>query len=228
MYPKRIYVVYLEVKLKVTDKLGLFDLWIRIEDRNALTELVNMAKKLGYTVLGIECLGNYGQVLESSLKRLKGIKLLKRITIISSNESEVKHSLRGIKLNYDVVAVKPLSYQVARLAARDGRIDLVVADKESLKFIDLSEIRLLEKFKGAIEIPLNQLLVPSEVLLSKLIRKLRLISRYDVPLVLSSGAKSPYELWHPLHIVGLMTMLGLPESKVWESLTITPKNLVII
>ena len=227
MYLKRIYVIYLEVKLKVVSKLELFDLWVRIEDRDILIELISIAKKLGYTALGVECSKNCSQVLEEFSEHFKDVRLLKRITIVSSNELEVKRSLRGIKLKYDIVAVKPLSYQVARLAARDGRIDLVIADKESLRFIDLSEIRLLEKFRGAIEIPLNQLLVLNEMLLSRLIRRLRLITRYDAPLILSSGARSPYELWHPLHIVGIMTMLGLPESKVWEALTTTPKNLVV-
>lgn len=227
MYLKKIYAIYLEVKLKVVSRLELFDLWVRIEDKDVLTELINIARKLGYTVLGVECLNNCSQIIEESSECFKDIRLLKRITIVSSNELEVKRSLRGIKLKYDIVAVKPLSYQVARLAARDGRIDLVIADKESLRFIDLSEIRLLEKFKGAIEIPLNHLLVFNEILLSRLIHRLRLITRYDAPLILSSGARSPYELWHPLHIVGIMTILGLPESKVWEALTITPKNLVV-
>lgn len=231
MYLKKIYAIYLEVKLKVISRLELFDLWVRIEDKDVLAELVNIAKRLGYTVLGVECLSNSSdcnQIIKESSEHFKDVRLLKRITIVSSNELEVKRNLRGIKLKYDIVAVKPLSYQVARLAARDGRIDLVVADKESLRFIDLSEIRLLEKSRGAIEIPLNHLLVLNEILLSRLIRRLRLIIKYDAPLILSSGAKSPYELWHPLHVVGLMTIFGLPESKAWEALTTIPKNLVII
>lgn len=209
--------------MKVRKNRQLVDLWVKAKDKNALMKIIEVAKRLGYNALGIEYTD---KSIVQELETIKDVRILKRITITSSSDLEIKRSLRGIKLKYDIVAVKPLSYQAARFAARDGRVDLIVADKESLRFIDLSEIRLLERFNGAIEIPLKQLLGLKERILAQFVRRIRLITRYDAPLVLSSSAETFHELWHPLQIIGLMNILGLPETKAWEALTITPKQLI--
>ncbi len=199
----------------------LIDLHIVYSSRSDFLEILSMLKKFHYKIIAVEG-------LEESIGNLSGIKIFKRITIEASSEYEAKKKLRGIKKRYDVVALKPKSYGAARLAARDGRVDLIPVDEETLRYIDLSEIRLLKEFGGAFEISLftiykNRYNVRFNRFLQK---KIQLLIRYDAPIVVVSGARNMYELWHPKQIIGILVLYGMSEYKALDTITLTPQSIL--
>ncbi len=194
------------------------DLRIIYSSRDDFSEMLALLRKLHYDVIAVEGLK------ERVISNGDDIRILKRVTLEASNESEAKRKLRGIKQRYDIVALKPKSYGVARLAARDSRVDLILVDEDTLKYVDLSEIRLLENSRGAFELSLHTLYRNryNVRFMGFLQKKLRLLIHYDAPIVISSGAKNMYELWHPKQIIGLLILYGMSESKALETISFTP------
>ncbi len=199
----------------------LVDLKIRYSNSNEFSKLLLWLKKFGYYVIAVEG-------LKEKPLQVKGIRILKRITIEATSEGEAKRKLRGIKQRYDIVALKPKSYGVARLAARDGRVDLIPIDENTLRYVDLSEIRLLEKSRGAFELVLSTIYLNryNTRFIKALQSKLMLLTRYDVPLVVTSGASNVYELWHPKHVIGLLMLYGVSEYKALDTISFTPNTII--
>ncbi len=199
----------------------LVDLKIRYSNSNEFSKLLLWLKKFGYYVIAVEG-------LEEKPLQVKGVRILKRITIEATSEGEAKRKLRGIKQRYDIVALKPKSYGVARLAARDGRVDLIPMDEDTLRYVDLSEIRLLEKSRGAFELVLSTIYLNryNTRFIKALQSKLMLLTRYDAPLVVTSGASNVYELWHPKHVIGLLMLYGVSEYKALDTISFTPSTII--
>ncbi len=199
----------------------LVDLKIRYSNSNEFSKLLLWLKKFGYYVIAVEG-------LKEKPLQVKGIRILRRITIEATSEGEAKRKLRGIKQRYDIVALKPKSYGVARLAARDGRVDLIPIDEDTLRYVDLSEIRLLEKSRGAFELVLSTMYLNrhNTRFIKALQSKLMLLTRYDAPLVVTSGASNVYELWHPEHVIGLLMLYGVSEYKALDTISFTPNTII--
>ena len=204
------------------------DMWINPEDYENLIEILKIAHKLGFGTVAVEIEEKKLMKELNNLEREYKVKILRRKTIVAEKEEELRKSLRGIKKLYDVVAVKPLSYPVARFAARDGRVDLVIIDNDSIRYLDLSEIRLLEQFNGALELPLNHIIahISKARFLTRLISKTRLITRYDPPVIVSSAASNVYNLWHPLQMIGFLMLIGIPESKATSAVIVEPFRII--
>ncbi len=199
------------------------DLHIVYSDQDSFSKILALLKRLNYNIVAVEGLRSH-----AVSKKESEMIILKRITVEASNEGEAKKKLRGIKQRYDIVVLKPRSYGVARLAARDGRVDLIPIDEETLKYIDLSEIRLLENSRGAFELSLSTMYRNryNTRFIGMLQKKIRLLTRYDAPIVISSGARNIYELWHPKQVIGLLMLYGMSESKVLEALSLTPLTIL--
>ncbi len=206
----------------------VIDMWIKPKDYEDLAEILRIANRIGFKILVVEVEDKELVKKLDSLGREYKIKILKRKTIVAEKEEELRRSLRGIKKLYEIVAVKPLSYPVARFAARDGRVDLVVIDNDSIRYFDLSEIRLLEQFYGALELPLNHIITHAgnARFLTRLVNKVRLIVRYDPPIIASSAATTVYNLWHPLQMIGFLSLIGIPESKAASAVMAEPFRIV--
>ncbi len=199
------------------------DMHIIYSDQHVFSEMLKLLRRLHYNIIAVE-----GLKEQAIIEKEGDIRILKRITLEASNESEAKRKLRGIKQRYDIVALKPKSYGVARLAARDGRVDLIPVDEDTLKYVDLSEIRLLENSRGAFELSLSTLYRNryNTRFIGILQKKIRLLIRYDAPIVVSSGARNMYELWHPKQVIGLLMLYGMSESKALEAISFIPLTIL--
>ncbi len=201
--------------------MGYIDLCVDVE-KSDLGEAAKVAYELGYTALGVEDKGYSWKI-----KRINGITLYKRITITAEKEKELKEKLRGIKLKYPIVAVNPLGIQAARLAARDGRVDLVVLSTDSLDYIDKAQVSLMKQYGKPLELHVNSFLRMSGRARAMVYRRLNLFYRYLVPVVYSSGAKNWPQLIHPEGIVSLFsTLLELPRNSIRYSISSLPLEMV--
>lgn len=197
----------------------IVDLNIIYSNQYNFSKILALLRRLNYSIIAVEGLNE-----QLTVRGEDAIRILVRITLEASNESEAKRRLRGIKRRYDIVALKPKSYGVARLAARDGRVDLIPVDEDTLKYIDLSEVRLLENSRGAFELSLSTLYRNryNTKFIRLLQNKMHLLIRYDAPIVVSSGAQNMYELWHPKQVIGLLMLYGISESKALEAISFIP------
>lgn len=200
---------------------GYVDLWINIS--NGLDKIADIIKLMGYKYVCIE-----DHNLKWRIKVVKNIKFVKRITIEADSEREIRERIRGIKVDYPIVAVKPLSTQVARFAARDGRVDLVVLDGDTIEYIDKIQAGMMKKFGKPLEVCINCFLKVSLRKKGMIFRRIKLFYYYGVPVVYSSGASKWYELLHPKSISALMsTLVDIPKTSILYGLSSIPLEILV-
>ncbi len=163
---------------------------------------------------------------EASLSA-QGVKVLRRITLASASLGEAKRMLRGIRNFYEIVAIEPLSMDVARLAARDGRVDLVRLTMRSSKFFDKHELNMLEQSGIGIELPLKEL----SKLRPRFLRKVRAVVseawRRSIPVVVVSSAKRWVELWHPITSASLLAaILGVDRYRALAAMSMDASRIL--
>lgn len=193
---------------------GFTDLWIDA-DGNELEKIIDIASMMGYKVL---CVSR--DFTRHRFVKQKNVFLVKKRVIAEAGEKNLKEKLRGVKVGYPVVAVIPLDVQAARLAARDGRVDIIVLNKDSLDNIDKTQALMMKQFMKILEVPLNDFLKYSNRVKSMIYRRIHMFYYYGIPIVYSSHAKSWNELIHPRSIVGLInSLLGVDKKLIVYSIS---------
>ncbi|WFO76046.1 RNase P subunit p30 [Desulfurococcaceae archaeon MEX13E-LK6-19] len=193
---------------------GFVDLWVDI-DPDLIDRVADIAYTMGYTVLCIEDKG-----FNWRTKRWNKVLVVKKRTIEAAGEKNLKEKLRGIKTVYPIVSVKPLDVQAARLAARDGRVDTIVLDKDSIDYIDKTQALMMKQFRKVLEVPINVFLESNNKIRAMMYRRIHMFYYYDVPVVFSSHARDWNQLIHPRSLVELLhTLTGIERKHLVYSIS---------
>ncbi|MGC9072027.1 MAG: RNase P subunit p30 family protein [Acidilobus sp.] len=198
--------------------LAFIDLSVAPSSEDELLGIAAAARAFGYIGIGID-LELYERVKDKVAEL--GLRAYPRTTIEAKGKDELFKALSGSPPNV-IVAIAVRHLEAYRYAARSRRVDLIRIDPGSGLLPDKSTLNLFRvRGGGAVEVPLRPLLEGSwsvrelrEVLLRALRRELRL--------VVVSDARKTKELWHPLHVVGIMRALGLPSELAHLALTSAP------
>ena len=199
---------------------GYVDLWVNVS--SDLDRIASIARLMGYIFIGLE-----DQGFKWKVREVNNVKFVKRITIEARSEKEIREKVRGIKVYYPIVAVKPLSTQVARFAARDGRVDLVVLDRDTIEYIDKIQAGMMKQFGKPLEVCINCFLKASSREKGMIFRRIRLFHYYSVPIIYSSGASRWNELIHPKGISALLsTLVDVPKASIVYGLSSIPLEIL--
>jgi len=194
------------------------DLSIGADDEKELVKIISLASRMGYAALGVRP-SLYGEALEEAAKA--GVIIYPKVTVEAKERRELIKFLSRLQL--DVIAsVRPCNLEGYRYAARLKRVDMLRLNPSARLLPDRSTLNLFRsKGGGALEVPLRPLLSGEwdlrdlrEILIRGASRGLRI--------VITSDAMSASELWHPDHIFGLISSLGLPSSVALMGLTSAP------
>jgi RNase P/RNase MRP subunit p30 len=157
-----------------------------------------------------------------------------RIDIDARRGRELQDSLKRNRRRYDIVAVRCLSKEVARMVAKDDRVDILLFPDDPAQrkqnWLDHHEAALIDGMGRAYEINASELLATSQMRLSKMItmikRDLAVASRHDIPVVLSSGATTPLMMREPRALTALATLLDIDEDYAADMLSIIPESIL--
>jgi ribonuclease P/MRP protein subunit RPP1 len=157
-----------------------------------------------------------------------------RIDIDAKRSRELLEVLKRSRRRYDVVAVRCLSKEVARQAAKDDRVDILLFPDDPTQrkqnWLDHHEAGLIDGTGRAYEVNASDLLATSPTRLSKVItqikRDLAVASRHDIPVVLSSGASTPLAMREPKALTALATLLDIDEDYAVEMLSTIPEAIL--
>lgn len=205
--------------------------------KSSPSQIARMASHLGFKAIGladfnlqnIDLLPDIRKIFESY-----GVDLVARADLYEQSPKLLKSALRKLRRRVEVIAVYCRNINVARLAARDRRVDLLIFSAKSWRenFFDKSEAALALSGESALEVNLIDLIRARSS--SERIQAIRILSenvrmakRYDLPVIFSSGATSIYEMRAPRELAALATLLGLTEYEARESLSKIPLELVL-
>jgi RNase P/RNase MRP subunit p30 len=200
------------------------DLHLRPSTLEQASEMAVYANQLGY-----RCIASTKPVMDP-----KGFTVANRIDIDAKRGRELQDALKKNRRNYDIISVRCLSKEVARTAAKDDRVDILLFPDDPTQrkhnWLDHHEAVLMEGTGRAYEVNASDFLASSPTRLSKIItqikRDLIVAQRYDIPVVFSSGASTPLAMREPKALTALATLLDVDEEYAADMLSTTPLSIL--
>ena len=154
-----------------------------------------------------------------------GLETVSRIDLTCSNRYELLKLLRRFRNQYDVVSVKCTNQNVAAIACRDRRVDVVFFDPNNRKMKFTHTLARL--LNGALELNLSFLLDrESSDALNKAMRQMDVAREHRVKVVLSSGCTSPKMVRSPMQLRAIGVTLGLSEAQSAEAVSSVPSSII--
>jgi RNase P/RNase MRP subunit p30 len=198
-------------------------------------EMVEKAAELGYTAVGIPVSPKAPQTEAEELRAIcigSGVDYVSRVDLSPRTAGELLNSLRNLRRRTEVIAVKCYSKEVARQAAKDRRVDLVLfpLTHPKKRFFDFAEAELASEAQASLEIDVAPLLTEQgyrrSILLSCLRRETQVANKGNVPIVLSSGANEPMLLRNAEDYGSLAYLFGMSQHDARQAFSVTPKGIV--
>ena len=187
-------------------------------------KMLSHARNLGYSAVG--CMGDTPSDAP--------IDVVSRLDVVPSSQQELQLTLKGKRLRHEVISVLCMSKGVARQAAQDTRVDLlrfpVEPSRRRTVWLDRQNSAAAGEAGCSYEVVASDLLTQDADTLGSLIKQLKKeivnARRYDVPMVLSSGASSVYGMREPRSLAALMSLVGLGEEESLDMVSTNPSALV--
>ena len=198
------------------------DLNLMPNDQVALDLVLQKAKAMGYTAVGIE-------KTDSDV-----IDVINRVDLYPMNQNELGKRLRKLRHCTEVIVVHCRNKSVARQAAHDHRVDLIrfPVDRTTKKrfYLDRRQAGMMRNSGVGYEVSIKDLLIDDRHLLAKRIvaikKSLDIAIKYGLPVVASSGAEDKYGLRDPHGLAALMSLLGVDYEPALDMVSTNPMRLV--
>ncbi len=156
------------------------------------------------------------------------VKLLSRLNVNASSQRDINESLKG--RSYDILAVRCLTKDVARRAARDPRVDVLAFPEDPARrrevWLDRHEAEVAGTSGVAYEVNASEIIAAGAGKLPRLLNQLRRelgnVERHRIPLVLSSGAVDPLSMREPRALAALAELLDIREEDALKMISTVP------
>lgn len=186
-------------------------------------EMLSHANHLGYSAVG--CGGDPPS--DAS------IDVISRLDVAPRSQQDLQRMLKGNRRKHEVISVLCLSKGVARRAAKNPRVDLLRFPRcpsRRTVWLDRQQASLAGEGGCQFEVVASDLLTQDPEKLGYVIKQLEKevlnARRYDVPVVLSSGADSVNGMRAPRSLAALMSLIGLGEEESLDLVSVNPWALV--
>ena len=206
-----------------------------LNEKENIKKLIFRASKLGYHLIGVSMPANIkGDIVDFLWRTCRdhNLDFSMRIDITPKSSADLLKSLRKVRRAFELIAVNCISKAVARQAAKDHRVDLLVFPSLDPRrhFFDLAEARLASQGLAALEINMALLLQNegfARARLLSLLRKEVLISRkHHVPIIICSGATDSFGIRDPFDFINLAELLSIGDTAALEAMSTIPKSIV--
>lgn len=206
-----------------------------INDPDQVERMVRKSSELGYGLVGIPLPPNVTRDKVDQLQRICSdakIDFVTRVDFTPKTPGELLRDLRRFRRRFEIVSVTCTSKGVARQAAKDRRVDLLLFPAIDLRkrFFDHAEAELASKALSCLEIEMAPLLSLSSFsrirLLSRLRREVAIAKRFNVPVIISSGATNEYFMRRPHDYAALATLFDMPTPCALRALSEDPLAIV--
>jgi ribonuclease P/MRP protein subunit RPP1 len=204
-------------------------------DAKEAGRLVAETARLGFRAVALATTRAEGpqtqrSVFEEDLST-RGVEAVRRLNLQPSTPEELLKDLRVHRRNFEVVSVTCETDSLARLAARDSRVDLLRFPlSPRLQLFGEVEAELASGSNAALEVDMASVVGVEEYALPRVLRelrrRLRLAERFKVPVVVSSGAADVYGLRSPRDMAAFLRVLGLPPQAALKAVSRNPAAII--
>ncbi len=221
----------------ITMKSRFVDLHLRppIDQTDSVRMLIERSAELGYGMVGVAFPADVKREHIEHVRKTcidVGLDFTTRVNLTPKNGGELLNALKKVRGKFEVVAVSCRTKEVYIQAAKDRRVDLIssVLGEYGRVFFSVSEARLASEKSAALEISLTPLLSLEGFrriqFMSVLRREILVAGKFNVPIVLSSGADNPRLLRKPDDYAFLAYLIGLDPRTAKLALSTNPRSIV--
>lgn len=219
--------------------MKFYDLFVQSDlsgGESNLQQLIDFARKLGYT--GIAVCDNYQGIekLEELKKRISEVKtdieVYPGVNIIPTSVNEMKEIVNKVREKVNLVVVSGSDYSINRAACDDSRIDILMHPElgRSDSGLDEPSLEAATQNNVTIGISFREILYnfrkPRSYILNHIARNLMLCDHFRTPFVVCSCAQSVWGMRSPREFVSLVNILGIDIGKAFASVTSVPQAIV--
>lgn len=219
--------------------MKFYDLFVQSNlsgGENTIEQLVEFAKKLGYS--GIAVCDNYQGLeklneLKNSINTLKSdIEVYSGVNIIAKDVNEMKEIVNKVREKVDIVVVSGGDYSINRAVCDDSRIDILMHPELERPDSGLDEpcLETATQNNVAIGVSFREILYnfrkPRAYILNHISRNLMLCNHFRTPTVICSCAQSTWGMRNPREFVSLLNTLGFDIGRAFASITSIPQTIV--
>ncbi len=212
-------------------KFADLHLCVPFKDDEQQIRMIKKAAELGYDLVGVPIPATASLGDLDVLRKVcseAGLELVTRVDLAPKTPNDLLGDLRRLRRRFEIVSVRCTSKPVARQAAKDRRVDLLSFSGASSRdrFLDRAEAELASRSLASFEIDIAPILSLEGFLRTRLIASLRkeliVAKRFQLPLVISSGATSESLIRSPHDYAALSFLFDLESSQALKALSETP------
>jgi len=213
------------------------DLHLRpsIKDLNQVKKMVRKSSELGYRLVGLSLSPDFKREEFGLLQKIckdANTDLVTRADFFPRTRHELLNDLRRFRRKFEVISVVCASKMMARLAAKDRRVDLLSFSFTDLRrrFFDDAEAELASKALSSLEIDIASLLTSKGFsrirLLSRLREEVATAKKFRVPVIISSGATNSLLMRGPHDYASLASLFDMTPSLALRALSEPPLTMI--
>ncbi len=191
------------------------------ECENSPETLVSVAKRYGYTAIAITNHSN-------SWSEAPGEGIIRGVEIVVDKILDLKKKIRNYRPKVDVLLVHGGNPKVNRAAVENSDVDILAHPS---RYINHVLAKSAAENEVAIDFNLDALIYTRAIsrvsALSAFQTNLKLARKFGVLTVLTSGARSKYDLRSPREMIALAGLFGMSEKEAVNALSKTPWSIVV-
>ncbi len=205
------------------------------EGKSSLKELAEMAKTLGYKGICFSAYykdRNQQTILQTEIEKIKqqtGIEIFLGFEARSVKELQL---LAKRRREFDILLVRGGNLRLNRKACETPEVDILTHPEYERNDSGFNHIlaKLARKNEVAIEINFREVLNSSKktrsLILKNIQQNVKIAKKYKVPIIISSGAISHWELKAPEVLISFGCLVGLELKEAKETLSKIPEKII--
>jgi len=211
-------------------------LHVPVNDFGLAERMIKKAKWLGYTGIGVPLPPSVSDATLSQLRRLCSncdVDMATRIDLSPRNPDELLSQLRKYRRRFEIVAVSCRHNPVARQAAKDRRVDLLSFPAEAFRnrcYFDAASAKLSKSGLASLEVDVCQLILATSYdrihLLAILRRETKMATKFSVPIILSSGAKTENLMHKSQDLAAIAYLFDMPSDYAIRAVSESPSSIL--
>ena len=183
--------------------------------RFAIMARLNRINIVALENVSIERVKKMNEMIGNSL----GVEFVSKRLIVENKKRKIKDLLTRYRYAYEIITVVPQNKEIAKWCAHDRRIDsLKISIKKINEIVDAKLFNLLHEHKTAFEINLSEIInalnTKQDIQALRALYKIKkFLSKRSIPIVISSGAKTPLKMRSRLITRTILKMMGIPFER---------------
>lgn len=203
------------------------------ETGSSVEELLRVARRYGYAGIAVT---NHDELLKEEL-RLNSIALYTGVEIRANSAVELKRKIKFYHGKTALLAVHGGNAKINRAAVEDSRVDILAhpcggarEDGDGDGVLNHVLVRYAAENSVAIDFNMNGIIYNRRGERARIIGKmrdnLRLLRKYKAPMILTSNARSVYDLRAPREMIALASLFGMTKVEATSALSDIPLDIL--